>query len=382
MTDPDETPIDGTVDDGFGAVADAFRANFTEHGEVGAAVHVRIDGRTVVDLWGGHRDASGAEPWHRGTLVNVYSVGKAFAATLVLRLVDDGLIGLDDHVADHWPAFGQAGKDTATIRQLLCHRIGLPAIRERLTNEDLWDFRTMVDAVARTAPWWVPGERHAYHTNTFGHLTGGLVLAVTGEEPGPRFAREIAGPLDADVHVGVPDGDLDRCADIIWDSPTMDVGFDEITGLDEERSMVALSYVNPPGYSSMGVVNTREWRQTQILSTNTHATADGVATVYQGLLDGRLLSDEVLAEAASVQSQGWCPLLEQDVSFGLGFQPWTEHRPLGRTPGGYGHFGTGGALGFADPTERVAFGYVMNHVVPRWQSPRNRALVDALYACL
>ena len=146
--------------------------------------------------------------------------------------------------------------------------------------------------------------------------------------------------------------------------------------------MVALSYVNPPGYSSMGVVNTREWRQTQILSTNTHATARGVATVYQGLLDGRLLSEETLAEATSVQSQGWCPLLEQDVSFGLGFQPWTEHRPLGRSPGGYGHFGTGGALGFADPTRHVAFGYVMNHVIPRWQSPRNRALVDALYACL
>lgn len=376
------TTTDGTVADGFEAVADAFQQNFTEHAEVGAAAHVRIDGRVVVDLWGGHVDATESATWRPDTLVNVYSVGKAFGATLVLQLVDDGLIGLDDPVADHWPAFAEPGKGAATVRQLLCHRIGLPAIRERLTNDDLWDFRTMVDAVARTAPWWVPGERHAYHTNTFGHLTGGLVLAVTGEEPGPRFAREIAAPLGADVHVGVPDEDLDRCADVIWDSPVMEVEFDDIAGLDDEQAMVALSYVNPPGYSSMGVVNTREWRQTQVLSTNTHASARGVAAVYQGLLDGRLVSDEVLAEATSVQSRGWCPLLEQDVAFGLGFQPWTERRPLGRTPGSYGHFGTGGALGFADPTERVAFGYVMNHVVPRWQSPRNRALVDALYVCL
>lgn len=382
MTNADDTSIEGTVEDGFEAVADAFRANFTEHGEIGAAVNVRIDGRTVVDLWGGHTDSSRTDHWTSDTLVDVYSVGKAFAAILVLRLVDEGLIGLDDPVVDHWPAFGQAGKEAATIRQLLCHRIGLPAIRERLTNDDLWDFRTMVDAVASTTPWWMPGERHAYHTNTFGHLTGGLVLAVTDEEPGPRFAREIATPLGADVHVGVPDADLDRCADVIWDSPILEIAFDDIAEFDEERAMVALSYVNPPGYSSMGVVNTREWRQTQILSTNTHATARGVATVYQGLLDGRLLSEETLAEATSVQSQGWCPLLEQDVSFGLGFQPWTEHRPLGRSPGGYGHFGTGGALGFADPTRHVAFGYVMNHVIPRWQSPRNRALVDALYACL
>ena len=146
--------------------------------------------------------------------------------------------------------------------------------------------------------------------------------------------------------------------------------------------MVLLSYANPPGYSSMGVVNTRQWRQTQLPSTNTHATARGVATIYRALLDGEVLDPDLLAEAASAQSTGWCPVLEQDVTFGLGFQPWTPERQLGRTPGGFGHFGTGGSLGFADPDRGVAFGYVMNHVIPRWQSPRNRALVDALYDCL
>lgn len=130
------------------------------------------------------------------------------------------------------------------------------------------------------------------------------------------------------------------------------------------------------------MVNTRAWRQAEIPSTNGHASARGVATVYQGLLDGRLLSAEVIAEAVRPQSSGWCPTLGQEVTFGLGFQPWTEHRPIGRTPGGYGHFGTGGSLGCADPERRLAFGYVMNHVVPRWQSPRNRAIVDALYAGL
>ena len=38
--------------------------------------------------------------------------------------------------------------------------------------------------------------------------------------------------------------------------------------------------------------------------------------------------------------------------------------------------------GFCDPDAGVAFGYVMNHVVPRWQSTRNRSLIDALYASL
>ena len=111
-------------------------------------------------------------------------------------------------------------------------------------------------------------------------------------------------------------------------------------------------------------------------------TARGVAGFYEAVRRGDLLAPDVLVEAVRPQASGFCPTLGQDVTFGLGFQPWTPNRPIGRSPAGYGHFGTGGALGFADPTAGLAFGYVMNHVIPRWQSPRNRALVDAVYAAL
>ena len=378
MTAPD---VQGSVAPGFEAVVDAFRTNFVDHGEVGAAVHAIVDGDVVVDLWGGSADDRG-RPWTADTLVDVYSVGKPIVATLVLQLVDDGVIGLDDPVAAHWPAFGVGGKEHATVRHLLSHRVGVPAISEPLDDDDLFDFRTMVDAVARTPAWWVPGARHVYHTNTYGHLTGGLIEAVTGRGPGEQLRRRIAAPLGADVHFGVADDDLGRCADVIWAGGSLTAGFDELDALEGDDRMTMLSYANPPGYSSMGVVNSTRWRQAQIPSTNGHATARGVAAVYQGLLDGRVLSEPLLAEATRPQSSGWCPTLGQDVTFALGFQPWTPHRPVGRTPGSYGHFGTGGSLGFADPTRRIAFGYVMNHVIPRWQSPRNRALVDAVYAAL
>jgi len=118
-------------------------------------------------------------------------------------------------------------------------------------------------------------------------------------------------------------------------------------------------------------------------STNTHGTAAGVARIYRALLEpGHLLSPGLLAEATSPQSVGYCPVLGEEVTFGLGFKPTTTRRPFGPHPSSFGHFGTGGAVGFADPDTGVAFGYVMNHVIPRWQSRRNRSLVDALYACL
>jgi CubicO group peptidase (beta-lactamase class C family) len=152
--------------------------------------------------------------------------------------------------------------------------------------------------------------------------------------------------------------------------------------------MIALGYANPPGYSGIGVVNSRAWRAAQVPSTNLHATARAVAQLYAVLAAGGTSGDvvvldrDLLTEATSVQSEGWCPVLEREASFGLGFQPTRPDRPFGPNLGSFGHFGTGGGLGFADPSAGVGFGYLMNSVRPRWQSPRNRALVDALYASL
>jgi CubicO group peptidase (beta-lactamase class C family) len=374
-------PIVGHCDPAFAAVRDAFATNFSERGEVGAGVCAVVDGRTVVDLVGGWADPERRRAWQPDTLVNCYSVGKAIVALLVLQLVDAGVLDLDAPVASVWPEFAAGGKEAATVRHALCHRAGVPAIRERLTDADLFEWDRMTRALAATAPWWEPGTRHAYHTNTYGHLVGELVRRATGAMPGTRL-RAVTGPLDADVWFGVPLSEQARCADVIFDAPDARHAFD-FDALEGDALMVALGYFNPPGYSSIGLVNRSEWRATQIPSTNGHATATGIARVYAGLLDpGRLLSPDLLAEATRPQSEGWCPVLGEDVTFGLGFKPTVPRRPFGPNPHSFGHFGTGGALGFADPDARVAFGYAMNHVIPRWQSTRNRALVDAVYASL
>jgi len=372
-------PISGWCDAAFAGVREAFAGNFAERGEVGAAVCVIVDGDVVVDLVGGWADEARERPWQPDTLVNFYSVGKAMVALLALQLVDAGLIGLDDPIASVWPEFAAGHKQTATVRHALCHRAGVPAIRERLTNDDLWNWERMTSALAATEAWWEPGTRHTYHTNTYGHLVGEIVRRTSGAMPGARL-RTIADPLDADLWWGIPEGEQHRCAEVIW-APAAEIGevdFDQLSG---ESLMIALGYFNPPGYSSRGVVNTAEWRGAQIPSTNGHGTATGIARLYSALIEpGRLLSSDLLAEATRAQSEGYCPVLGEEATFGLGFKPTTVRRPFGPNPRSFGHFGTGGAVGFADPEAGVAFGYVMNHVIPRWQSSRNRALIDALYA--
>jgi len=374
-------PVTGRCDARFAAVRDEFARNFAERGELGAAVCVVVDGVTVVDLAGGWTGEARAAPWQPDTLVNYYSVGKAVVALLALQLVDAGRVGLDAPVASVWPEFAAGGKEAATLRHALCHRAGVPAIREPLTNEDLWDWARMTRALAATEAWWEPGTRHAYHTNTYGHLVGEVVRRVSGQTCAARLAA-VAGPLGADVHVGAPRPSWSRCAEVLFHAPGP-VARSAIDALEDDARMEMLSYFNPPGYASLGVVNTPEWRTAEVPSTNGHGSARGVARLYAALLEpGRLLSPALLAEATSHQSEGWCPILHDDVTFGLGFKPTTPRRPFGPNPGSFGHFGTGGAVGFADPAARVAFGYVMNDVIPRWQSTRNRALVDAVYAAL
>jgi CubicO group peptidase (beta-lactamase class C family) len=376
-----DVPVSGHCDPRFRQIKDEFVSNFAERGEVGAGVCVVVDGVTVVDLAGGWADPERRIPWRTDTLVNFYSVGKAFIALLVLRLVDAGRLALDDPVVAVWPEFGAGWKERATIRHALCHRAGVPAIRRPLTDDDLWRWDSMAGALAATEPWWEPGTRHVYHTNTYGHLVGEVLRRVGGETCRQQLDA-LVGPLGADVHIGVPESARHRCANVVFEAsqPTGAIDFGAFSG---DQLMEMLSYFNPPGYSSMGVVNTSEWRRAEVPSTNGHGTAAGIARIYAALLEpGRLLSAALLAEATSVQSEGYCPILHEDVAFGLGFKPTTTRRPFGPNPRSFGHFGTGGAVGFADPDAGVAFGYAMNHVIPRWQSTRNRALIDAVYASL
>jgi CubicO group peptidase (beta-lactamase class C family) len=317
-----------------------------------------------------------------------YSLGKPLAALCVLQLIDRGLLELDAPVCRVWPEFAAAGKDEITVRQLLSHQAGLQGLRKRLPEDAMLDWDLMTNALAEETPWFLEGYEHAYHTNTYGFLAGELVRRVSGKRFDEYFREHVASPLDADVVFGVSDEDLPRVAELVW-HPSGDPpeGVLDLP-MDEHQRMIAHCYFNPSGFSSMGVMNTSKWRKAVIPSTNGHGTARGVARIYNVLSQGgssrgvRLISRDLLAEATMVQSEGPCPILEKEVGFGLGFQRTRPDRPLGPNPNSFGHYGTGGSLGFADPDKRIGFGYVMNDIIPRWQNSRNHALIDAVYRCV
>lgn len=379
-------PIEGACDARFAPVREAFAGNFAQHGEIGAAMTLFVGGRKVVDLWGGWADRARTRPWAEDTLVNFFSVGKAMTATCVLRLVQRGLLSFDAPVARWWPAFAAAGKEAITLRQLMSHRGGLPALRDPLPAGTMLDWGRMIRALEAQAPWWTPGADHGYHVNTFGYLLGEPVRRTAGMTLGTLLRQEIAGPLGANVHIGLPQSEHGRVAEFFYPqrAPAERTPAERAAPMPpagDHALMRAHAYNNPPGVSGGAYVNTAAWRLAEIPSTNGHGSARGVAQVYRALLEG-LIDPDILAEATAEHSYGQDLILERPSRFGLGYQLTQTERPLGPNPRAFGHFGAGGSLGFCDPDAGVAFGYVMNAMGPRWQNPCNKALIDAVYGSL
>ncbi|MGH9008203.1 MAG: serine hydrolase domain-containing protein, partial [Acidimicrobiales bacterium] len=216
MSPQAEVPIDGHCADGFDAVGREFAENFASRGELGAAVCVVVDGRVVVDLWGGWEDVARRRPWRSDALVNVFSVGKGPAALCAARLVGAGRLDVESPVAEYWPEFAAAGKERVTVAELLSHQAGLPAVRRRLPAGAMLDHGLMCEALAGQEPWWAPGTAHGYHTNTFGFLVGELFARIDGRSLGAALAEDIADPLGAELFIGLPAALHDRVAEFHW----------------------------------------------------------------------------------------------------------------------------------------------------------------------
>ncbi len=380
-----ESRVEGTCEPRFARVREAFAGSFA-NGEVGASVSVYVDGRPLVDLWGGHSDRERSRPWTRDTIANVYSTTKGMTAICANRLVEQGKLDLDAPVARYWPEFAQAGKERIPVRWLLSHQAGLPALSKTVTREGRFDWGYMTDALAAQKPWWEPGTKHGYHALTFGYLVGEVVRRVDGRSLGAYFKDEVARPLGLDFWIGLPDSEHARAADMIPAPPGAPNLFANAAANPE--SLVGRVFGNP--LLEPGSVNTREWRRAEIPAANGHGTARSLARVYGalavgGTLDGvQVLSREQIERASSEQVFGDDEVLAPiPTRFGLGFMLTQPMIPFGPNPRSFGHPGAGGSIAFADPDARLGFGYVMNQMqMGLGGDARGFALIREVYEAL
>ena len=389
--------VGGSVDEGYGKVADAFRANFTGGREIGAALAVYRGGVKVVDLWGGYRNGLTKEPWQRDTMVNMFSTTKGVAALVVAAAVSRGLFSYDAKVADYWPEFAEAGKGDVTVRQVLGHQAGLCALKPAPTVHDVADQARLSAILAAQKPAWPPGTRHGYHAITLGWYESELIRRTdpNGRSLGRFLADELAGPLGLDLHIGLPESvPRERVAhthnsaraESLLHLGVMPPGF------------VAAS-LNPVGLTARtvsiprdaiawdGDYNRDDVRAVEIPSANGIGTAAAVAQLYGAAATGnpaRGLSATVLDELAAPSTPPSGGLRDKvmhvDVAYSLGLCKPVPHFRFGSSDKAFGTPGFGGSFGFADPDTGTGFAYTMSRLgFHLWSDPREIALRQALF---
>lgn len=380
--------LGGRVDTAFRPVGECF-ARLLGESELGAAVAVTVDGRRVVDLWGGWRDRARREPWRRDTLVCAFSATKGVAALCALQAVAAGVLELDEPLRTHWPALDGAGRETITLRHALAHRAGLIGFDRatKLELADLYDFDRGSALLAAQRPWWTPGEDHGYHARTFGFLLDAPLRGATGASLGTWLRERIAGPRELDLHIGLTAAQQSRCAELTpagADARIPEASAPMMRAMSERDSATAAAFTNPPG--RRGFMNSEAFRAAELPAMNGHATARALADLYGALATGddTLCPGEILREATRVHSEGIDRVLLQPSCFGLGFMRSRPELPVGLDDGCFGHAGAGGSLAFADPGSGLGFCFLMNRMRPGAVTGNDAALalVEALRGCL
>ncbi len=399
--------VAGFYDPQFERVAHEFIKNFQERGEVGASVSITIEGERVVDLWGGSADPVSNKPWTEDTMTIVWSSTKGAVALCAHILVSRGLLDLEAPVARYWPDFAQAGKENIPVKMLLNHQAGLAAVSTPLPDGAFSEWNVMINALEQQQPLWEPGTMQGYHLFTFGWLVGEVVRRVSGKSLGTFFREEVVQKLDLDFWIGLPEELEERTCLVIPAPPPDPNGFIPpfyLKAMTDPTSIQSIGLFNTGGYMMPGPdgvsgFNLRTSRAAEIGASGGVTNARGLAGMYAPLANGgslngvNLVNRETLARMAAVSSASSVNVvLLAPTRFTLGYAKSVDNR---RVPGcgeedsvilseeAFGHPGSGGSIGFADPVVRMSFGYVMNKMGGGLGlNARGQSLVDATYLSL
>ena len=372
-------PIHGTVASGLDSVREVFQANFDDDIDVGAGFCVYYKGECLVDLWGGYQDQAQTRPWEENTLVNVYSTTKGIASVVVASVVQEGLLDYDAPVTDIWPEF-RAAQNGLTIGQFLSHQSGVCGLRDTVTVADLYDWQSMCTRLANEEPFWEPGKGAGYHAILWGFFAGELVRRVTGKTLGELLAIRFTRPLECEFHIGLPVSEHNRVADLIGPNRARiqpePIDFASI----KVPELYGVALQNPVIRPYKDVCSP-QWRSAEVAAANGHATAKGIATIYDAVINHTSVLEQSTIDQLVHEEWGD----EEDLVLG---KPMRRGRGINLNtdetygPGvnSFGHSGAGGSTGFADPDACLSFGYVMNQMQPGLETDtRSKRLIDAVY---
>lgn len=371
--------INGTYEEKFSPVKELFQQLHESGREVGSSFSVYQDGKPLVDIWSGYSDKEKNIDWERGTLANVWSTTKGITALTLAHLHQQGRLDYEEKVSTYWPEFGCNGKEDVTVGMLLSHQAGICGSN---TNnvEDYYDQAVMASELAQMKPLWEPGTVSGYHSLTYGWLTSELVIRITGKTLGTYFKEEIAIPNEIDFHIGLPESEENRVAEMV-PFPRENNKAKETNESNEAKQF------SDQGPNLLKHQNTREWRNAEIASANGQGCASGIAKLYSLIVTEdpnlKLLSNSTIETMSAERIAGRDLVLGVVTRWGAGFVMNMHKIIYGPEEKSFGHSGWGGSCGFGDPVNNLGISYVMNKMANNLAADgRSIELINKTYECL
>lgn len=377
--------INGECDAKFAKVKDLLQQQLTSGEELGASISVNIDGKNVVDIWGGFANAERTKEWTKDTLCAVWSTTKCVTNLAALILIDRGLLDPNQKVSSYWPEFAANGKENVEVRHVLSHTSGLPAWDSPVTAEDIYDVPKGAAKLASQVPWVTPGTASAYHLISQGHLVAELVQRVTGKSLKEFVQTEIAEPLGADFHIGAEEKDWDRICEMIPPPPPS-----APPGKIDMESVQMKAFMGTPMKGEFA--NTSEFRRAGMGGMGGFATAESITAILSVISMGgsvggkRLLSEKTIDLIFKEQASGTDLVLLTPITWGTGFALANGSVPSGWFPKDSRicyWVGWGGSAGIMDLDRKMTIGYTLNQMGEGVVGTRRtEAYARAIYSAL
>jgi CubicO group peptidase (beta-lactamase class C family) len=329
--------------------------------ERGLQVAVYREGEQVVDAVAGIADPETGRPVTSGTPFYAYSVGKGATSAVAHVLVERGLFGYDTPVVELWPEFGANGKESATVRHVLTHTVGVPGIPADITPEDLCDWDGMCAVIADSEPWWKPGTETAYHAYPFGYIVGEIVRRATGKPISQVLREDVAGPLGVadELYFGVPESELGRLARL----EDVEGSAEFLAAMPDDAPFFKLGPRATTPTAEFG--NRKDILMADIPAggkTSARATARMFAALMDQVDGVRLISPERLREVSAAAFRGTDRIMGNPVTWALGYSVGQLGSDGQQTPTVFGMGGVGGSWAYADTATGIAFALTKNRL--------------------
>jgi CubicO group peptidase (beta-lactamase class C family) len=340
-----------------------------------------VRGDIVVDLVGGPNMSA-------TSLTGAFSATKGAAAIALATLVDDELLDLDERVTRYWPEFGVHGKDGLTVLELLSHQGGLVNTVGGLpVDEIMRDSRGAARRLADARLLWRPGTAFGYHGVTVGVFMEELVRRITGATLQQLYEDRVRAPRDIDFFLGLPPEEEERFRAVL---PMVLHGeqAEPASQSDDSLRALMLNSFNEPFDPIAGPLssNIRGNRAAGAAGVAGVGSARGLARLYAaalGFIGEPLFRSSTLDTVSQQVVWGEDRVLEETLAFAMVFQKPAPGRLDFGSYRAFGHDGAGGALGFADPSYDLAFGYVPAAMqYPGGADSRAISLSRAIRACV